>query len=294
VTARREAALQRGRPLMGTLVRVRASGGDAAARRRGVARALAVLARIEGLMSFHDPRSELSRLNACAHRRPMRVSRDTYAVLRLVRRLARASEGRFDPAVAPVLIRFGFLPGVAQVSGASSARDLRLLSERRVAYRQPMQLDLGGIAKGYAVDCAVEALLRAGVPAGAVEAGGDLRVFGPAPQLVYVRDPGEPSRLLPLLELRDAAVATSAFGATGRQAPERAMSPIIDPRRGRPTRRRGSVSVAARTCALADGLTKLVALDGPRALPLLRRFRASAAIVSPGGRVRRVGGPDAA
>lgn len=277
------------RPLLGTWVRVSAAGAEPRVLADGVARAFAAVSRVAQLMSYHDPGSELSRLNRSAHLSAVAVAPETFAVLRLARRLARLSAGRFDAAIAPHLVRRGFLPGRALASQGRSARDLRLLSGRRVAFRRPMQLDLGGIAKGYAVDRAVRALRRCGIPEGAVEAGGDLQVFGAAARTVCLRDPGQPTRLLALLQLRDAAAATSAFDLAVRAGKDRAMSPIIDPRRGTPCRGGRSVTVAASSCALADALTKVVALDGCRADSLLRALRASAAIVGPRGDVSWLG-----
>lgn len=138
------------------------------------------------------------------------------------------------------------------------------------------------------------ALRRAGVPQGAVEAGGDLRLFGPAVETVHVRDPRHPSRPLAMLQLRDGAVATSAFPLALRAGRERAMTPIIDPRSGALCRRRGSISVAAGSCVRADALTKVVALEGRGAQPLLTALHASAVIVTPGGRVTRLGAANAA
>jgi thiamine biosynthesis lipoprotein len=290
MTSRSRSNVVRLRPLLGTFVRVSAAGAGRRVLEDGVARAFAAVSRVGRLMSFRDPESELSRLNAQAHSSPMAVSPETFAVLRLARRLARLSGGRFDPAVAPHLVRRGFLPGTAPASSARSARDLRLLKGRHVAFRRPMQLDLGGIAKGYAVDRAVRALRRSGVPRGAVEAGGDLLVFGPAVETVWLRDPHQPSRLLALLQLRDAAVATSAYELAARDRPGHAMSPIIDPRRGTPRRGLSSVTVAAPSCALADGLTKIVTLAGRGARPVLGALGASAVIVAPGGRITRLEG----
>jgi thiamine biosynthesis lipoprotein len=289
MSSRSGSEIVRRRPLLGTFVRVSAGGADPQVLEAALADAFAVVSRVWRLMSFHEPGSELSRLNARAHASPVTVSPETFAVLRLARDLARRSGGGFDAAVAPHLVRRGFLPGLPFHWSGRSARDLRLLRGRRVAFRRRMQLDLGGIAKGYAVDCAVRAMRRRGVRRGTVEAGGDLRVFGTEARTVCLRDPRVASRLLAVLELRDAAAATSAYGRTVGAGHEGAMSPVIDPRRGTPCRGRSSVTVAARSCAVADALTKVVVLQGRRTEPLLRALGASALVVSPRGRMTRLG-----
>jgi thiamine biosynthesis lipoprotein len=294
MSSRSGSELVRRRPLLGTFVRVSTGGADRRVLEAALADAFAAVSRVGRLMSFHDPESELSRLNARAHISPVTVSPETFAVLRLARGLARQSGGCFDPAVAPHLVRAGFLPGVPSRASGRSARDLRLLRGRRVVFRRRMQLDLGGIAKGYAVDRAVRAMRRRGARRGTVEAGGDLRVFGPEARTVCLRDPRVASRLLAVLELRDAAAATSAFGQTVRAGHGGALSPIVDPRRGTHFRDRSGVTVASRSCALADGLTKVVALQGRRAAPLLRALGASALVVTPRGRMIRLGATNGA
>jgi thiamine biosynthesis lipoprotein len=158
----------------------------------------------------------------------------------------------------------------------------------RVCFDRPMQLDLGGIAKGYAVDCAVDALRSAGVSSGSVNAGGDLRVFGAAATRVHVRDPRRPHACMPLADVRDAAVATSATYFSRRRVRGAAVSAIVDPLRCEPCRTRASASVIASCCAVADALTKVVLLDERRAAHVLRRFAASAVVITPRGRVRTV------
>jgi thiamine biosynthesis lipoprotein len=136
-----------------------------------------------------------------------------------------------------------------------------------------MLIDLGGIAKGFAVDQAIHALRRGGCTQATVNAGGDLRRFGPEPCLIHLR---RRASLVPVAELRCGAVATSSphGGRPGHRSQQ--IGCIIDPRRRRPWAGGGSVMVAARSCVLADALTKLAALAGPACQPLLARFGAQA------------------
>ena len=149
-------------------------------------------------------------------------------------------------------------------------------------FRRPLILDFGGIAKGYAVDCAIAALRSHGVESGQVNAGGDLRVFGPRAQPIHVRTGGPQGILLPLVEIADGAVATSAYGGDRRRiAGRRWATPLIDPRAGLPMMSTRTVSVIAPTCMLADALTKVVALRGRAAARVLRDYGASATVLSP-------------
>ncbi|HET7364088.1 MAG TPA: FAD:protein FMN transferase [Burkholderiales bacterium] len=126
---------------------------------------------------------------------------------------------------------------------------------------------LDGIAKGFAVDRAVDALQSAGVRTGVVNAGGDLRVFGEAFEEVYVRPPQLPDRLLHIGRLRDAAVATSA------------TTLLVDPRSAPRALRAAGATVIAADCMTADALTKPCLLEPEQAHPLAARFCAHAIVL---------------
>jgi thiamine biosynthesis lipoprotein len=144
-----------------------------------------------------------------------------------------------------------------------------------VKVHAPVWLDFGGIAKGYAVDLAVARLRRAGVHSGAVNAGGDLRVFGTLEETVLVRSPFDASELWPVAALRDSACATSASGAVAARG---SADATIAPR---------SVTVFAPTACAADALTKIVWQQGELSSALLRRARARALVVRADGSVWR-------
>ena len=241
--------------------------------------AFAAVESVHALMSFHDASSDVSRLNRAAVGHTVRVHAWTHLVLRRAQLLHASTNGLFDIAVAPALVRDGWLPPNAAPlppSGGSAA-DIALLSGHRVRSRRPLLIDLGGIAKGFAVDRAVAALRRHGATAGAVNAGGDLRVFGPISDPVHVRHPTSPGEFQPLTNLRNSAVATSAPYYAARWIGGRRCAPIIDPRDGLPSPQSFSVSVQARTCLLADALGKVVWLAAAdEVAPILQRHRARA------------------
>jgi len=259
---------------MGTLVHIAVRGPAQAGVDRAIDAAFAAIEQVERLMSFHSPDSELSRLNRSGSIRPQKVHAWTYAVLRRAVRIAALSDGLFDIAVAPVLVEAGLLPHPpAPPPSSGTWRDLTLLADSTVVFRRPLLLDLGGIAKGFAVDQAVHALRRGGCTDAVVNAGGDLRRFGSEPQVIHLRCA---AGLVPFAQLRCGAIATSE---PNEPRPERIAQPlgcIVDPRARRPWRGAGSVTVAARSCLLADALTKVAALAGPGCQPLLSRFGAQA------------------
>ena len=239
----------RARPLLGTIVAIRTDGTDDA-----VLSAFAAIERVHALMSAHSETGDLARINGEAHRRPVRVDTWTFKVLSCAVAISEASGGAFDVTLG---------------RNGASYRDIDLLPGRRIRLRRDARLDLGGIAKGFAVDRAVDALRRGGATCGSVNAGGDVRVFGRAAQTVRVRLPSRPQLSIALPAARERAFATSAayFGAD-----------LTDPRTGRPLRLAASVTVSASSCMLADALTKAVAGLGP--LPeLLARFAARAFLV---------------
>lgn len=130
---------------------------------------------------------------------------------------------------------------------------------------------LDGIAKGFAVDRAVETLQSAGIRCGVVNAGGDLRVFGEAFEDVHVRAPQRPDRLVHIGKVRDAAVATSGAGL------------LIDPRRGVRAARAAGATIIAADCMTADALTKPCLLEPESAAQLAGRFRAHALLLGADG-----------
>ena len=272
--------MERARPLLGTVVALRAEGPRACVE-RGIALAFDVVAGVQQAMSFHDPGSELSRLNRHARDEAQPVGACTWRVLRAALALARASDGRFDPTIGGRLVAWGQLPAPAPAAIDPEAdwRDVVLGRGRCVRFRRPLWLDLGGIAKGHAVDRAVAALRAAGVHAGVVNAGGDLRAFGDVLEVVHVREPADPDRARPLLQLRDGAVATSA----GYFSAQDGHSALVDTRNGRSLGHGVSVTVCAPRALWADALTKVVLADPDAATPLLRRLRAQAVVLDGDG-----------
>lgn len=244
-------------------------------RRAAMRAAFAAVDRVAATMSFHAVTSDLSRLNTVASEAPVRVDPWTYDVLMQARSLFEASGGLFDCTVGVDLVARGLLPRHARVADVSDATfaDVALLDDRHILFRRPLCLDLGGIAKGYAVDRAVEALRDHGVESAVVNAGGDLRVLGSEPVPVHVRDLDR-ARVIDAGLLADGALATSCACDAARAAPVQTRGAIVDPRARHAAGERRLVSIVAPTCVLADGLTKVLAITGDRELACFSAFDA--------------------
>jgi FAD:protein FMN transferase len=259
---------------MGTFVHIAASGADSETVERAIEKAFEAIAQVERLMSFHDQNSELSRLNREAYRQPQSVHPWTYAVLKRSLQIADASAGLFDITVAPLLVEAGLLPRTNDVeTHRGNWRSIKLLNDNRLFFEQPVLLDLGGIAKGFAVDQAIHVLRRAGCGEAVVNAGGDLRRFGTKHHPLYLRRRAD---LVRVAELRCGAVATSSPHAHIADRLAQPIGCIIDPTQRRAWTGHLNVMVAARTCMIADAFTKVAALAGPACQPLLNRFGAQA------------------
>ncbi len=280
--------VRRARPLLGTFVEISARGVSSTALHHAIDRAFAAIERVHRLMSFHDPASDISKLNRAKAGRVVRVHAWTHQVLRHAQRFAVASDGCFDITIAPTLVKWKFLPRldpkIRPNESDANYQHIELLDGNRVRFhRNGMLIDLGGIAKGYAVDKAVAELKKCGVETGLVNAGGDLRSFGEKTYQVAIRDPRLNGAASARLSLREHALATSAHYFAQKKWRGREITPIVDPHRRKFDRSYSSVSILAKTCILADALTKIVMLRGEQAFPLLEKFGAAALLITTGG-----------
>jgi thiamine biosynthesis lipoprotein len=233
-----------------------------------VKKAFQIIRSVQRIMSFHDADSDVSRLNRCGYVAPLHVHPWLYQVLSESIALSHDTEGAFDITLAPKLMKSGLLPRhlPAQVlNEAARWADIQLLPNSTVAFRQPLAVDLGSIAKGFAVDKAMDYLSTLGLTGAMVNAGGDLRVAGQINSTVAMRDPRDPHRAgLPSVMLRPALASSPAYFVRGAGGLSRTAS-ILHPRTGKPMRSNVSVSVFSKSCVEADALTKAVLLS-PQAL----------------------------
>jgi FAD:protein FMN transferase len=286
------ASICRARPLLGTFVEIRSAGAFHDAVEQAVDAAFAAIAKVHRLMSFHDTGSDVSRLNRDAFKRRVVVDPWTYEVLQAAVALHRQSLGAFDIAVAPALQRLGLLPvngGERDIGRAASATSdaIELLPENRVRFHHPAtRIDLGGIAKGFAVDRAIDVLRQQSQSHGLVNAGGDLAMFGSSPETVHLRDPRDPRNSLGKIAIASEALASSGRLFNPYETGDALGSAAIDPATQEPTTEIAGASVRAPSCAIADALTKVVMIAGELAAELLAQYHASALMVMASGDVR--------
>ena len=237
--------MRRAQLLLGTLVEV--CGDDAG----GIAAAFDAIAHVHARMSRFEAASDIGRFHALPRGGSIEVDAQTADVLAAAAEMQAQSDGAFDVALG---------------SGGDGWRIHGCTLTRLDA---AVRLDLGGIAKGHAVDRGIAALRAGGCTAGYVNAGGDLRVFGALELPVVLRDE-QRGGVRPFCTLSDGALATSHFAASSR-------STLFATRRASGADSAGRhVSVAAPTCLVADALTKVVAGTGRTDHALLARHGAIA------------------
>jgi thiamine biosynthesis lipoprotein len=228
-------------------------------------------------MSFHEPTSDVSRLNRAAVRQAVTVDPATFAVLETAQALAEESDGVFDITVATDLVAWGFLPrpkDAPETHPEASWRDVEL-GDKTVRFRRPLWIDLGGIAKGYAVDCALAAMALPAHAQVSVNAGGDLRIAGPNPERVQLRASSD-GRHVPMLQIGNASLASSSGRDDLRLADGETVGPHVNGTTHRSVGTHSFVSVVAEECVIADALTKVVLTRGADAAGLLARHNATA------------------
>ena len=258
------------KPLLGTYVEISADADDA------IDQAFSTIQLVQDLMSFHNPNSELSQINARAHIEQIEVHEWTFHVLRIAQELCDSTNGIFDCGIGGKLVDSGLLPEHSERGDifGGSIIDLTLTEPNLVSSKVLLTLDLGGIAKGFAVDKAVEVLQHCGVASGYVNAGGDLRVFGNISQEIQVRNPTNPSELITLGSLKNGAIASSGLYYCDHSRPNQRH--IVDPKTMEQITFTESYSVIAPECIYADALTKVFAISKQSTHPCYLKYSAQA------------------
>jgi FAD:protein FMN transferase len=242
---------RRMQPWLGTFVEIGVRAGTSA--QQSISAAFSVVAQVHGLMSFHDRASDISRLNT-AGGQSVELNPLTITMLRRAKAMTRASEGRFNCTVGGALESLGVLPAPGEPAeiDVGDADDVVILDRRTARLRRPVHVTLDGIAKGFAVDCAIDALRNCGAGEAWVNAGGDMRTIGSISLALALRGT-DGFRIAG--HLIDCAVATSV---TTDLFDERFPGRIVST--GQMPVERGAWTVLARQAWRADALTKVAAL----------------------------------
>jgi thiamine biosynthesis lipoprotein len=234
-------------------------------------KAFETLALVEEKLSFFNPTSDVSRINVLPPNVTLKIHPHTYTVLNFAQELSTQSDGIFDITIAKILEKNGFLPPSVSETRSGDYRDIILLENSCVMLTQKVSIDLGGVAKGYGVDCAIRTLKEYEIPYGSVNAGGDLRVFGIQPQPLYVRHPILPHQTIYLGEqLCNNAAATSA----GYYSRSNGIMPTVNPKTQECINNFDSITVLAPTCMIADALTKIFMINPANDYDLLSHYNA--------------------
>jgi len=292
------------RVIMGTFSRVVVVARNEKAGRACIAAAFERQRRIESLMSYHRPDSELSNVNLHAAEKAVSVNALTFEVLRKAVHFSELSGGAFDVTVGP-LIDLWRAAGDANAPPSEAALakarrnvgyDKLILNDKEMTVKfaaEGMRIDLGGIAKGYAIDKSAEAIRKGGALGGMVDIGGDIRCFGRPPEgqehwRIGLQDPtqatedlttGEP---LLILQLSDAAVTTSGDYRRYTNVAGQKQSHIMDATTGRGANQLASVTIIAPDATTADALATAVTVLGPeKGLALIEKLDAVEAILLP-------------
>jgi len=291
--------LQREQAIMGTRCVVELWSDDRAKGEAAIEAVFAEFRRIDALMSTYKPESELSQVNADAARAPVRISRELYELLATSIEYSKLTRGAFDVTYASVGYLYDYRAHVHPDEQAIAAalpgidyRHIELLPESNsVRFRRPgVRIDLGGIAKGHAVDRGIDVLRQLGVERAMVNAGGDTRIIGDRlgrPWVVGIRHPDDENRIVLRIPLTDAALSTSGDYERFFEEDGVRYHHILDPRTGKSASKLRSVTIIAPTATRTDALTKSVfvlgAADGIAFIDTLEDVDAIA--VTPEGKV---------
>jgi thiamine biosynthesis lipoprotein len=261
---------------MGTVVEITLVGEDEEAANKATLQSFQEIKRIEHLMSPWIDSSDVTRINQSAGKEWVKVSQETLRVIKKAREISELSEGGFDITVGPLtqLWRVAREKGIPPLADELKKK-LDLVNFRNVMIDQEekvflkkrgMSIDLGGIAKGYAVDRAFEVLRTLGYKNLIVNAGGDLRVGGSKldqPWSIGIQDPRSSEKIMATVTISDSAIATSGdyekfFIYQGKR-----YHHIFNPKDGLPSDGCQSVTIICKEGMVADALATAVFVLGP-------------------------------
>lgn len=279
--------VEESRYAMGSLYVIEAWGEDQAQLRKALNDALDEVDRLDRLLSHYKKESELSRVNREAWPGPVRIDQELFDLLEASLSYSRASRGAFDVTVGPLMRAWGFFRGDGRYPRDAERREaLAHIGYRKVRLervtrtitftQRGVELDLGGIGKGYAVDRAAAVLRRAGVGAALISAGGSsiIAIGHPPGQpawTVSLQDPYDAEKTALSIQLRDEALSVSGSAEKFFELNGRRYSHIMDPRTGHPVESVLSVAVVSRTGIDGDALDNAFFVLGPRRANGLRR-----------------------
>jgi thiamine biosynthesis lipoprotein len=291
--ASRAGWMRRDEAIMGTAISVELWSDDALAGRSAIDAVMQEMHRIDRTMSPHKSDSELSRINRDAAGEAVTVSAEMARLLARANDFAQLSGGAFDITYAAVGALYDYRqrirPSEAQLAQAREAVGYRYLQldmrARTVRFARPgMRIDLGGFAKGHAVDNAAAILRHRGIRHAIVSAGGDSRVIGDRrgrPWTIGIRDPRRAGEVIAMLPLEDTSISTSGDYERYFEAADGVRCHhVIDPATGRSPSSVRSVTILAEDGLTTEALSKTVFVLGvEKGLRLIESQRGVDAVV---------------
>jgi thiamine biosynthesis lipoprotein len=270
--AARVALYRDSRVIMGTLFEVQVYDANAVRANGAIGAALDEMARVDRLLSNYNPASELSRMNKEASEGPFHASAELFNFVTTCRQFYDNTEGTFDPTVGALVRVWGFfsrhpgLPSAEQIAAARLATGFDKVqidsAQRTIRYTVPgLEMDPGGIGKGYAADRATEVLKRLGIRAALVSAGGSsISAIGHPPGQrawrIAISNPANQSKAVAVVELRDSSLSTSGVSRQSLESGSHTYSHIFDPRTGEPVENMCQVTVVTQKGTAAEALSK--------------------------------------
>jgi thiamine biosynthesis lipoprotein len=284
------------REIMGTFAQVTVAARNERQAQEFIDAAFEQMMQINREMNDRDPNSPISQLSRTAHLLPVGVSPELFEVIETSVRYSKLSDGAFDITVGPEtqlwrrMAQTGQKPSEQELAEARAKVGWEKLildtTNRTVKLAvEGMKLDVGAIAKGYAVDLAIRKLQENGNVSGMVDIGGNVRCFGKGPNknrqwLIGLQDPRKEEDILIKLRLNDMAVATSGDYRRTAVVDGQSYSHILNPKSAESVKELASVSIIAPTAMDADALSTTVSVLGKeKGLALIERFKDAEAIV---------------
>ncbi len=286
------------RLLLGTIVNITAYGASYQETRGAVERAFSEISRLEAIFSKYRPESEISSINNSKDKtKPIKMSNETFYLIKKSIEFSKISDGAFDITVAPLLELWGF--GKTPISEVPQEKKIREVlkytgfdkisldeAKKTVSFKDTrVKLDLGGIAVGYAVDRAIMVLKESDIKSAIIDAGGDVYCLGDKVNghnwQVGIQHPRDKNKLVSRIGLKDKGITTSGDYERYFTIKNKRYSHIVNPKTGYPVEEIPmSVTVISNDCISADALATAVFVLGPgKGLKLLNSLQDTSGII---------------
>ena len=289
-------------PTMGTFARIVVVSNDKSLAKICAEKALKQIRLVDTLMSDYKKTSDIGHVNRSAFKNPVPVNDSTFEVLQKSITYSKLTDGAFDVTVGPLVDlwkasgKTGTAPKAEELKRAKAKVGFEKLildeQKKTVQFKvDGMRIDLGGIAKGYAIDRTVELMQQFDILGGMVEIGGEIKVFGKPTRgkafwLLGIQDPAKaspltsPAESLIILKLKQNSLATSGDYQQFVLIDDKKFSHIIDTQKARGLENSSSVTIIAKNCTDADALATAVSVMGTeKGLTLIETIPDTEAII---------------